>query len=223
VGRYDTELDLPEADASEHDPEISLGTGTIVGIFFALALSWAVVFGLGYTMGRKSVQDSPMAAASSPGNFTGLKPAAGSTTGQPVALVPAEKQVVVQSEASAPAIQPSAVVVPTKSAVTPADAAIVGDPLPGQAAVKPVAAVNLPPSPASAPGGLFVVQVAAVSTQDLADMLLSSLRRRGYAVSARSEPQDKLLHIQIGPFVTRKDAEIMRDRVTKDGFNAIVK
>jgi cell division protein FtsN len=42
-------------------------------------------------------------------------------------------------------------------------------------------------------------------------------------VVVRHEPQDQLLHIQIGPFATRKDAETMRQRVLADGFNAIVK
>jgi cell division septation protein DedD len=68
-----------------------------------------------------------------------------------------------------------------------------------------------------------MVQIAAVSSQDVADILLTSLRKKGYSVSVRHEPQDKLLHIQIGPFANRKDAEAMQQRVLSDGFNAIVK
>jgi cell division septation protein DedD len=54
-------------------------------------------------------------------------------------------------------------------------------------------------------------------------MLMSALKGRGYSVSARTESQDKLIHIQIGPFTNRKDAEAMRQRLQGDGYNAIIK
>jgi len=68
-----------------------------------------------------------------------------------------------------------------------------------------------------------MVQVAAVSSQDVADIEVSALKKDGYAVLVRHEPQDKLLHVQIGPFADKKEAEAMRQRVIADGFNAIVK
>ena len=49
-----------------------------------------------------------------------------------------------------------------------------------------------------------MVQVAAVSSQDVADILTSSLEKKGYTVAVRHEPQDKLLHVQIGPFTDKK-------------------
>jgi cell division septation protein DedD len=67
-----------------------------------------------------------------------------------------------------------------------------------------------------------MVQIAAVSHQEDADLLLSALRSHGYAVFVRQE-QDKLLHVQIGPFATRKEADAMRQRLLADGYNAIVK
>ena len=66
-------------------------------------------------------------------------------------------------------------------------------------------------------------QVAAVSSQDIADIEVAALKKDGYAVVVRHEPQDKLLHVQIGPFADKKEAEAMRQRVQADGFNAIVK
>ena len=68
-----------------------------------------------------------------------------------------------------------------------------------------------------------MVQVAAVSHQEDADLLVTTLKRRNYAVAIHSEPQDKLLHVQVGPFSTKKDADAMRQRLQADGFNAIVK
>jgi len=105
---------------------------------------------------------------------------------------------------------------------------IVGD---KPVAAKPAAAAPQPAATSASPlttnnqqpTTSFVVQIAAVSSQDVADILTSSLAKKGYTVSVRHEPQDKLLHVQIGPFTSRKDAEAMRARVLADGFNAIVK
>jgi DedD protein len=68
-----------------------------------------------------------------------------------------------------------------------------------------------------------VVQVAAVSHREDADTLITALEQRGYDVVIRQEPQDKLLHVQVGPFATRKEADSMRQRLLSDGYNAIVK
>jgi DedD protein len=62
-----------------------------------------------------------------------------------------------------------------------------------------------------------------VSHQEDADVLAAALKRRGYSVSIRQAPQDKLLHVQVGPFATKKDADAMRQRLQADGYNAIVK
>jgi cell division septation protein DedD len=62
-----------------------------------------------------------------------------------------------------------------------------------------------------------------VSHREDADSLLAALEQRGYQVYIRQEPQDKFLHVQIGPFTNRKDAEAMRQHLLSDGYNAIVK
>ena len=55
--RYETEHDLKNLHEDDgQDREISLGTTTILGIFFALALLCAVFFGFGYSqIGRAHV------------------------------------------------------------------------------------------------------------------------------------------------------------------------
>ena len=205
------------------DREISLGAPAILGIFFALVLVCAVFFGFGYTMGRKSAQaanaDTVAANADTSSNGSS-KPAAGSLASQPAAQPAADSSaapVVVQPEpaSGASATQPT----PSKKAATAADGMIVGDKPP--TSNQQPAVTNQPP-PIS-PSGTIMVQIAAVSSQDVADILLASLRKKGYSVSVRHEPQDKLLHIQIGPFANRKDAEAMQQRILADGFNAIVK
>lgn len=200
----------PQPDDDEPaDREISLGTPTILGIFFAFALLCACFFGFGYTMGRKSAQSATVTGEAPPAAFSNaVKPAAGSPAGHQSA-----------TPAPPPQIPSSAVVVPntpppTTKGLTAADTMIVGD--------KPAAAVQ-PASASQQPAGSFYVQVAAVSSQDVADIELAALAKKGYTVAVRHEPQDQLLHIQIGPFTTRKDADAMRQRVLADGFNAIVK
>jgi cell division septation protein DedD len=228
---YDDEDDGPPGRGYSRDPdrsgrgadrEISLGAPAILGIFFALVLLCAGFFGFGYTMGRKSAQaanvDTAAANADTSSNGS-AKPAAGSLASQPSepAAQPASDSsaapVVVQTvpTSGSSSTQP----VPSKNAATAADGMIVGDKPP-----QPAASNQLP---AISPSGTIMVQIAAVSSQDVADILLASLKKKGYSVSVRHEPQDKLLHVQIGPFADRKDAEAMQQRVLADGFNAIVK
>jgi DedD protein len=211
------------ADPDRQDREISLGTPTILGIFFALAVVCACFFGFGYTMGRRSLASVQLPQVTSEPTpsvaLTAPKPAAGSLAMQaPSPVVSESPSVVVDSTSPATPIQST-----PHSPATVADGMIAGD-KPPAAIVRPTLQ-SLPAQTAtpSAAAGSFVVQVAAVSNQDVADMLLTNLQKKGYAVAVRHEPQDKLLHLQIGPFADRKDAEAMRTRVLADGFNAIVK
>ena len=68
-----------------------------------------------------------------------------------------------------------------------------------------------------------MVQIAAVARQEDADVLVTALRQRGYGVVVRNEPQDKLLHVQVGPFADRGQAAAMKQKLLSDGYNAIIK
>jgi cell division septation protein DedD len=68
-----------------------------------------------------------------------------------------------------------------------------------------------------------MVQIAAVSRPEDANVLVSALRQRGYGVVVRSEPQDKLLHVQVGPFANRVQAAAIKEKLLSDGYNAIIK
>lgn len=71
--------------------------------------------------------------------------------------------------------------------------------------------------------GQFMVQVAAVARSQDANLLASALRQQGYAATVRNASYDKLLHVQVGPFSTRQQAEIMRHKLIAHGYNAIIK
>ncbi len=215
----------------QDDREISLGTGTILGIFFALALLCAIFFGFGYSMGRKSVQTAitaatPQPSSSTGGIFSSFKPAAGNP-GSPVhaATTPASEPQDIPSNA---AHDPdgdivTAPVTPSEDTSTPAKTATTAaHPAPPKA---PTDAASPPPTamPPVSPNGTTMVQIAAVSHQEDADTLIAALKKKGYSVFIRNEPQDHLLHVQVGPFATRKDADTMRQHLLADGYNAIVK
>ncbi|HEX3966683.1 MAG TPA: SPOR domain-containing protein [Edaphobacter sp.] len=207
-----------------HDREISLGTTTILGIFFALALLCAVFFGFGYSLGRRSVssaaspsdQTTGLATTSSkpaPGNpasLTSSKPSADAAQSE---IVPIDSpDAPLQDSQPAPGLTPVSATISTVRADRRAD--------------KPNLAAKLPPTAqiAAATPGFSVVQVAAMSHQEDADVVAADLKHRGYAVAIRHEPQDKLFHVQIGPFSARTEADAMRQRLQSDGYNnSIVK
>ena len=68
-----------------------------------------------------------------------------------------------------------------------------------------------------------MVQVAAISSPADADVLVGALKKRGYSVVVRREPNDALMHVQIGPFSNRADANAMRQKLAGDGYNAVLK
>jgi cytoskeletal protein RodZ len=259
-GLLDSDLDHGDDGRNGNgDREISLGTATVLGIFFLIALVCAGFFGFGYTLGRRSNQaDAPPAAAVSNSGSHPSKPSAGGPPSRSAATPSAEVAETPPAETAAPAkatappapdttkveaaaTQPQ---VPKKGTASVADFLAEAQPAPSKAA-KPAASIAAKPAAdtsaktaksapkpatqASAPvnaggaSGNFMVQIAAVSTQEIADIELEALKKKGYNVVARRVPQDNFLHIQIGPFASRKEAEQMRDRVSADGFNAIIK
>jgi DedD protein len=208
--------DGPQHRSAYNSPsrELTLSTPAILGIFFGLALLCAVFFGFGYNMGSKSHQAPIVAAntsaAPAPTNFDSFKPAPGAPavqTAPPVISAPSTATDAATDTSTATPAQPAPVVRNTPA--TP----------PPTASTRPEASAT----PASETGLTFIVQIAAVSHQEDADLLVAALKRKGYSVASRSEAQDKLIHIQVGPFPNKKDAEAMRQRLLADGYNAILK
>ena len=105
--------------------------------------------------------------------------------------------------------------------VKPALDAQVRPALSGQAVgVQPAPALQVQPAMTQVQG--WMVQIAAVSHPEDAEVLVNALRKRGYAVTARRDVGDSLIHVQTGPFVNRNDANAMRQKLLSDGYNAIV-
>ncbi len=227
-------LDHDDPSLSRGDRELTLGTGTILGIFFGLVVLCGACFGGGYLMGHKA-QPSPLTLAdSSPDAITGsttAKPAAGSPLDSSNSADTAAPTPTVTVAPAAPAPKPAPVVrrpPPAPVAVADADDAPAAKPaepvkVPAVKAVSPNALLPSATSAAAGTPGFIMVQVAAVSHQEDADLLMGALRARGYAVMARKGTGDPLIHVQVGPFNNKPSAEAMRQKLMGDGYNAMLK
>lgn len=238
--------DERDEDDIEHpkrarERELTLSTGTILAVFFGLALSWGAFFAFGYNMGSKTRTISTAAATMGEGtpgaetNFSNFKPSSGTPAIEPVpGYLSAKEAATANKNAASVSAYPapaSSDAGPVKPPPSPRNPPVTGpDAGPPPTAVRnappPVVRAPLPvsePSSGPVPSGSFMVQIAAVTHQEDADLEMSSLRRRGYAVVSRTEPADRFIHIQVGPFSNKKDAEAMRQRLITDGYNAILK
>jgi DedD protein len=205
------------------DTEITLGTGKLLGIFFVVAAVCAVFFTMGYLLGRGAGPSSSaptiVNAAPNSGNSAN-KPSANGSKAPDAQNCPAGA-----ANCSPPANGPDASLY---SAVNTKDSAATQQPVTLIVPKSPDATPDAIPSPSSqaksAAGGTYMVQVAAVTKQEDADILVNALRKKEYPVLVVTNvPGDSLFHVQVGPFSDPKDAETMRARLAADGYNAIVK
>jgi cell division septation protein DedD len=189
------------------DTEITLGTGKLLGIFFGLVLLCSVFFTLGYMLGRSNAS----------GNRT--TEIVGTETNGPSSGKPSAVNKTSQTETAASSTPSQANPVATSASPVPVSAAT-------PAVVTPASASSSSggeTTSTAASGATYVVQVAAVSKREDADLLVSALQKKQYPVFVASAPGDGLFHVQVGPFTDPKDAETMRTRLVGEGYNPIVK
>ncbi|HEU4416801.1 MAG TPA: SPOR domain-containing protein [Candidatus Angelobacter sp.] len=202
------QLGEKEADQLQ-DREITLSTSKLLGIFFALAIVCGVFFTMGYLLGKStSVGGRTEIVGVVPSGSSASKPSAGNKT--PITTT---QNCPPGSSDCAPA-------------VTNADAATTGKTV-DNASAPAAADKNTDPSASAdtknGAAGSFMVQVAAVSKQEDADILKTSLQKKQYPAFISNSAGDPLFHVQVGPFTDRKDAEAMRVRLAGEGYNPIVK
>jgi DedD protein len=232
--RYRDEIDDDYQATGER--EINLNAATILGIFFLLALICGVFFAFGYTMGRKSAPspsaETLAAPTPAPPVTSTPKPSPGThsvVVDATTPIAPSATPDATERESQG-ALATTQVAQPSPASIQlPSDQnATTATPRSTPAQRHPAAASPPPaPSPAhqntTGPAAAFMVQIAAVSHKEDADVLQTALERRGYHIIVTHVPQDKLIHVQVGPFSNRKDADAMRQRLFNDGYNAIVK
>jgi len=236
----DKEFEKPKASG---DTEVTLGMGAVLLIVLGLLLLCGLCFGLGYTIGHRGGQQTAAAGQLPPGGQTSPENGAAQVNGSPfkpsaiapAAVDPPVQNVVPPGDGS----QPGAPGQPQSAA--PAMAPIAGQPalstatqssapsshphvrpaLPSTATVPQTASASSA-QPVAPPAVPFMVQIAAVSHEEDANVLVDALRKHGYAVSARREPADNLIHVRIGPFNDRNEANRWRLKLLNDGYNALI-
>jgi cell division septation protein DedD len=218
----------------KRDTELTLGSGTLLAIFFGLVLLCGLCFGLGYALGHRG---TPPAAATPATSATPALDANGSiakpsATEQAAQTVPAstagsdqpssaDSSLTQAAEAETLPAQAVPAAAQGQPQIRPALTPAVETNQPGQPAVGLNVHPAIAPAPA-APAGSLMVQIAAVSNTEDAQVLTNALRKRGYAVTARREPADNLIHVRIGPFSTLAEANTWKLKLLNDGYNAIV-
>jgi DedD protein len=219
-----------EADLVDNSAELSLGMGTLLGIFFGLALVCGVFFGFGYMMGHRT----PGPYVSSEPLYVAPKPAQAPAAPKPSALVsdqPSDASRVILPAASQPAVTTAPTQQPAQAQqiASPQAAATTAAVTPRPTSAQKVATTPIPtPTPValpnvSTPSGTIMVQIAAVKNRPDAEALANALRKNGFTPTIRTEPQDKLLHVQVGPFSNRDEAKAMRQKLSSAGYDAFIK
>jgi cell division septation protein DedD len=226
-------FDLRELEEIEekNETELTLGGATLLMLLFGLLLICGACFCLGYAIGHRG-NPEPIAAGLLPGGGDGSG-SAGASKVKPSATPPAPAALPAAAglpDSTAPDADSPAAAAPTT--VSSANSAAVSSTQPAVRPALPAQATSLQPTPlantglavmpATAPSMALMVQIAAVSHAEDADVLVGALRKRGYAVTVRRNLGDSLLHVQIGPFTNRGDANQMRQKLLNDGYNAIV-
>lgn len=212
-----------ERSHQRRDTELTLGSGMLLAIFFGLVVLCGLCFGLGYSVGHHNTESS---------GLTTPQPAPDQEPLQATGTIPKPSAIAQTPETppDQPAADPTAA---PDAAPTQTDAPQPGTPQTGpEAEVHPALASEGPaqPSAAAVPEAVrpalasqpLVVQVAAVSNPEDADVLVAALRKRNYPVTVRRDPADDYIHVRVGPFATLAIAEQWKTRLLNDGYNAVI-
>ncbi|MGA9667696.1 MAG: SPOR domain-containing protein [Terracidiphilus sp.] len=216
-----------EEEQAPRDKELTLGSGSLLAMLFGLGLICAIFFGLGYAMGHRGSSggaDQALVSATTAAQADGsrAKPSASASGAvQPASSSVADLSASAET-AAVPPPGPQGPVAAVESA--PSGQSLVRPALPGTT-IQPLQAsstgVVAPAMGQPAPGSLMV-QIAAVTNPEDAAVLVNALHRRGYEVAARRDAADGMIHVRIGPFNNRDEAEKWRQKLLSDGYNAIV-
>lgn len=215
-----------EPASQSRDTELTLGGGTLLGLAGGLLLLCGVCFALGYAVGHRSAPDASAAVMPSSSLKTATVPVRSGT--KPGAATQAPVQTESPATADGSTVSGGNGTAQTERTAGASDSS-------GQTAVKSGADPQVRPAlgaqsgtaplhvqPATTQAQGWMVQIAAVSHADDAAVLVDALRKRGYTVTARRDIGDNMIHVQTGPFVSRNDANAMRQKLLNDGYNAIV-
>jgi cell division septation protein DedD len=214
-----TQMGEKEIDQVQ-DTEITLSTGKLLGIFFALAIVCGVFFTMGYLLGKST-------SAGGRTEIVSTVPT-GSSAGKPFAGNKTPETTTQTCPPGSPNCAPAGTSADTGSTSKKTDqqssaSQASGQPASGGKTSDQSSAQSTGTEVKNGAGSSFMVQVAAVSKQEDAEILITALQKKQYPVFIANSAGDPLFHVQVGPYSEKKDAEAMRVRLAGDGYNAIVK
>jgi DedD protein len=246
-------FDEDDREEPGSNADLTLGIGSLLSIFFGIVLVCGIFFGFGYSMGRRNARSTaavvpatppPAQTAASPlppNELSGapLKPQADSAALPPDVTSPASdesKPAEAAKGSSAkhpakdetPADHSTKVAAPSESGTSNPSLSAVPVAHRATSAAKPHAGISAPLAQAPGdspilPGHPIMVQIAAISRQEDAEVLAGALRKHGFNPSVRPGTTDKLFHVQVGPFTDKAQAETIKQHLLADGYNAIMK
>ena len=242
-----TLFDEDDRGETKSDADLTLGIGSLLSIFFGVVLICGIFFGFGYSMGRRNARPAILPAATQPAQAAATAPPLPENELSGAPLKPAAPDDTSASPSNSADSTPEKTSAPAKqapqdnSAAKPSKTTRVVEPAatdPSLSAVpyahrpplptKPHAGISAPLAQAPGdspiiPGHLIMVQIAAVSRQEDAEVLAGALRKRGFNPTVRPGTSDKFFHVQVGPFTDKPQADAMKQQLLADGYNAIVK
>jgi DedD protein len=226
-----------EPARKSRDTELTLGTGAMLAIGCGLVLLCGVFFAIGFGVGHSSSAKPPSvrtpqsATEQEPLQASGGIPKPSATLQVPVAPPEDSGDAANAAGTMAASSVPTTVSAPTSGspgiaqaevhpALTPTGSVSQGAGNSSEPVVRPAfPSAQVPPLPQ---GQQFMVQIAAVSNAQDAEVLVNALKKRDYPVIAKREPADNFVHVRIGPFATRPIADQWRMKLLNDGYNAQV-
>ncbi len=206
----------------------------VIGLFLLMLLFSGVFFTLGYVMGRNQYDGQVRAASTDsrePEPDVAPKPepapkhaAEASPTprdSDPATSnnnsdwefygsnKPAKREPHLEPVPNAPAASPASKTVNAKARVEPT--------APAQTAQK----TNKPGTNGPLiPNGALILQVAALTRQDDALSIASSLQKKHFAAYVQTPQKDKFYRVQVGPFKDKKTADTAKKGLESEGFKA---
>src|ERR1700733_14152671 len=242
-----TLFDEDDRGETKSDADLTLGIGSLLSIFFGVVLICGIFFGFGYSMGRRNARPAILPAATQPAQAAATAPPLPENELSGAPLKPAAPDDTSASPSNSADSTPEKTSAPAKqapqanSAAKPSKTTRVVEPAATDPSLSAVPYAHRPPLPtkphagisaplAQAPGDSpiipghpIMVQIAAVSQQEDAEVLAGALQKLGFNPTVRPGTSDKFFHVQVGPFTDKPQADAMKQQLLADGYNAIVK
>jgi DedD protein len=206
----------------------------VIGLFLLMLLFSGVFFTLGYVMGRNQYdgqvraasttsrasepdvapipERAPKQTAEAPPTASESDPATSNNNSDWEfygSSKPAKKEPHLELVPKAPATPLASKTINAKARVEP--------PAPTPAVAK---TSKLATSSTLIPNGALVLQVAALTRQDDALSIASSLQKKHFAAFVQTPQKDKFYRVQVGPFKDKKAADIVKKGLESEGFKA---